>query len=183
MFCENWYSEVQLAVLAKTYRLAAHVPGAVVEIGCWEGRSTVALANACMPRLVHAIDHWRGVEIDGSAEIAGRRDIHASFLANVNALTTGNVRVHRDDWRAVLATWEQRIAFCHIDAEHDYDSVRLLLETLLPHLAPGAVLCGDDMDTAGMSRGDLGGGVERAVRDTLSGYAENGNFWFWTARA
>ena len=61
--------------------------GAVVEIGCWEGRSTVVIANAYYPETVTAIDTWRGHFTEGAnhetVKLAGERDVFAGFQHNV----------------------------------------------------------------------------------------------------
>ncbi len=78
-----------------------------------------------------------------------------------------------------LRGWKAPIKFCHIDAAHDYDSVRETIELLLPRLVPGAVLFGHDFQSAHAGRDDLNGGVERAVRATLPGWVTRGNNWYY----
>src|SRR5205814_6573412 len=41
------------------------------------------------------------------------------------------------------------------------------------------IICGDDLETAHAGREDLQGGVERAVRELLPGFAAIDNFWYW----
>jgi predicted O-methyltransferase YrrM len=183
VFHENWYSEQQLRLLAESYTLVRRLPGAVVEIGSWEGRSTVELANACYPETLIAVDTWEG-NLDEAADhpsvlIARQRDVLAVFLHNLRTLTRGNVLALRMDCHAFLASCVGPVKFCHIDASHDYRSVRRTLEALLPNLVPGAILCGDDFQTAHAGRADLQGGVERAVRECLPGFQVSGNFWHW----
>ena len=69
--------------------------------------------------------------------------------------------------------------FCHIDASHDYWSVRADLKLAEACLRPGGILCGDDFVYAHAGRADLDGGVERAVREGLPGFEAQGNFWWW----
>jgi len=80
-----------------------------------------------------------------------------------------------------------------VDASHDYTSVRRTIESLMPLVTPGGLLCGNDFLTATQDRKDLSGGVERAVRELLPGFEESCNLWggvdlkltllpvFWTA--
>jgi len=144
-FTEQWFgqdSQDNLAFLAYTQR---KVPGALIEIGSWEGRSTVAFANAANPRTVHAVDTWAGSPGEVSAELAAERDVFATFTANIAELTDGNVEVHRMGWREYVPTISEPVSLVFIDAEHTYIEVRDAIAALLPLLAPGGVICGDDV--------------------------------------
>lgn len=57
-FREEWFGVASQQALVKLARRTAHLEGRVVEIGSWEGRSTVALANAVWPTTVDAVDTW-----------------------------------------------------------------------------------------------------------------------------
>ena len=143
-FHENWFSTDSQEALATLYGKTAGLYGAVVEVGCWEGRSTIALANACKPEIVYAVDTWEGSPGEISADLAAERDVYARFRANVGADTTGNVMPFRMDWRSFFRDHARPIRFLHIDAEHTYCEVSDNIAAALPHLVPGAVICGDD---------------------------------------
>jgi len=51
MFHENWYSDAQVGDLQLLVDKVSKIPkkGVFIEVGCWEGKSTVALANRCYP--------------------------------------------------------------------------------------------------------------------------------------
>jgi predicted O-methyltransferase YrrM len=144
-FTEEWFgvaSQQHLAELAKSAP-----EGLIVEIGSWEGRSTVALANAVYPRVVHAVDTWAGSPGEVSARLAAERDVYATWQANVAELTAGNVIAHRMDWREYvhdLTTMELAVGFAFIDAEHTYREVYDNIAALRPLMAPGGIICGDD---------------------------------------
>ncbi len=181
-FNEDWYSNEQLDLLVAAYDLARHVPGDVLEVGCWEGRSTVALARACFPKTLVAIDTWEGSFDEApdhvTVTLARERDVYAIFRENVRELTAGNVFPAKCDWRTFMAERPRApIAFCHLDAAHDYVSVRDQIRALLPHMSPGGTICGDDFENADAGREDLQGGVERAVRECLPAFSAHGNFW------
>lgn len=172
-FHESWYSDSQCSKLAELAQIAPQ--GAIVEIGCWEGKSTIALANAVYPRIVHAVDHWEGNKEEGadhpSVIIARERDVYATFCENVSTQTKGNVVAHRMSWQTFVSAYTETnllpeyIAFLHVDASHDYQSVIQTLRAWYPFTVKGAIFCGDDFLTADASRADLNGGVERAVRE------------------
>lgn len=182
-FTDNWYSPAQLEMLVSTFEKAKDIEGTIVEIGCWEGKSTCALANAAYPETVTAVDTWEGNVAEGenhpSVLKAKQRNVYEAFLGNVKKRTKGNVIAQKSDCFQFLEKFEGKIKFCHIDAAHDYESVTRVIEMLKPHLVKGAVLCGDDFLAAGIDRKELGGGVERAVRVCCPGFTTKENFWFW----
>lgn len=143
-FVEDWFCAESCEALADLYRRVAHLEGDIVEVGCWEGRSTVALANACEPSTVHAVDTWQGSPGEISEQLAAERDVFAAFRANVAELTAGNVKPYRMGWRHYFAVHAMPTRFLHIDATHTYDEVRGNIEAALPLMVPGAVICGDD---------------------------------------
>jgi predicted O-methyltransferase YrrM len=183
LFHEDWYPDVQLERLVSAFARVRYVAGAVMEIGCWEGKSTIALANACYPDILDAVDTWAGSADEDPQHptvlIAAQRDVYAQFLKNVKALTRGNIRPVRNDCHNVLSTWSQPLKFVHVDASQDYRSVWRTLLACVPLLVPGGVLCGDDFETADLTRTDLDGGVERAVREVLPAFERQHNFWLW----
>jgi beta-1,4-mannosyl-glycoprotein beta-1,4-N-acetylglucosaminyltransferase len=182
-FHENWYADDQIVRVCDLLAGVRSLSGAVMEIGCWEGKSTVALAHACHPEPLIAIDNWEGSRDEspahGSVHLARQRDIHGQFLVNIHLLTKGNVKPVRADCHEFLRSWHGPIKFAHVDASHDYTSVKRTLEALLPWVVPGGLICGDDILTASISRQDLDGGVERAVRDVLPGWQQVHNLWLW----
>lgn len=144
-FIEEWFGPASQEALADLYELVRPLDGDVVEVGCWQGRSTIALANACWPDLVHAVDTWQGSPGEISADLAAQRDVFAEFTANIEASTAGNVRPHRMGWRDYFAEIDRPVKFLHIDAEHTYIEVRENIEAALKVAMPGAVICGDDV--------------------------------------
>jgi beta-1,4-mannosyl-glycoprotein beta-1,4-N-acetylglucosaminyltransferase len=182
-FEEEWISDPQLCQLVDTYRRVIGMEGTVIELGCWEGRSTVALANMAYPELLVAVDTWEGSrdELANHDTVlkSRERDVLGRFLRNADVLTAGNIVVRREDHHAFLAVWRGPIKFCHVDGSHDHASVASIIRAVLPHMLPGGILCGDDFLTAHAGRRDLQGGVERAVRELLPGFEHIGDFWVW----
>lgn len=192
-FRENWYGVNQLALLMRTLAGvvgrsdwrpdARRLDGDIIELGSWEGRSTIALANVATPAEIIAVDTWQGSSDEhpehSTVQLARERDVFATFQRNVRNFTQGNVVAVRSDIHQFLAGYQGRMRFVHIDASHDYASVRRTLSEVLPHLVPGAIVCGDDFLSASEQRLDLNRGVERAVRESLPGFQTSGNFWWW----
>ncbi len=149
VFHENWYSGAQALYVGQIARQAPE--GAIVEIGCWEGRSSIVLASLINPRVLHCVDHWQGnVDEDAdheSAGIARERDVLETFIANMERCAPQNWTEYKQDWQTWVTCWKpngRSIAFLHLDASHDRASVRDCLTAIKPFLVEGAILCGDD---------------------------------------
>lgn len=149
-FHENWFKERHCLALASFVAQVEDVPGRIVEIGSWEGRSTIALANSTA-REVNAVDTWKGSPSDQSSALAAERDVFTTFLSNIAEATSGNVVAHRMDWRRYRQCDESPIALLFIDAEHTYDEVSKQLTAFLPLMSPGGIVCGDDFDATGVA--------------------------------
>jgi len=169
-FTEEWFDDDAQSTLAELGRSVAHVPGRIVEVGAWEGRSTVALANAVAPREMHSVDTWRGSPSDQSWDLASVRDVFGTWQANIEELTAGNVVAYRMDWREYVAVAEGPVALCFIDADHTYDEVFDNIVAILPVLSRGGVLCGDDISALD---------VLAAVSDTVGYHYRAGTLWYW----
>jgi beta-1,4-mannosyl-glycoprotein beta-1,4-N-acetylglucosaminyltransferase len=182
-FTEDWYPAEQQRWLERLARRVRHLNGAVIEVGCWEGRSTVMLANTVYPDDVLAVDTWAGNQAEDTDHVSvlavGQRDILAKFASNVRHMTGNNVVPFIMTSAAFFARFDAPIRFCHIDASHDYESVCTDIDGALRRLVCGGILCGDDFENANIRREDLKGGVERAVRERLPGFRTAGNFWYW----
>jgi hypothetical protein len=158
-FTERWIADVQLDALATLTRSVCDVDGVVAEVGCWEGLSAVAIANACAPRDLWCVDSWKGDEDDPrgwgvSPAMAASRPVYDQFVVNMNHLTPGNYVAFVMKWQEFVANHlPERIAFLHLDAAHDVASVRDCLRALLPVAAPGGVFCGDDWQQASVQQG------------------------------
>jgi hypothetical protein len=101
VFHEQWYLETELAMLEAATRLVKPLHGAVIEIGCWEGRSGAVIANACYPETLIAVDTWVGSLSEhpehDTVRIARVRDVFAVFRANMQRLTCGNFGCDRSE--------------------------------------------------------------------------------------
>jgi hypothetical protein len=180
-FHENWYSDFQLNELSKLVSEVRDLPGVFVEIGCWEGRSTVQIAATCAPQPLHAIDHWLGNVDEGadhpSVVAVANRDVYSTFLRNIEAFP--NVVVHRASGEEAFSAWDLPVKFAHVDVGHTYEATRQVIDVLLPHMVTNGIVCGDDYLESHVGRTDLHGGVQRAVGERLPYHSVVGNLWFW----
>lgn len=169
-FTEEWFGEASQQALAQLCRLTETAIGEIVEVGSWEGCSTIALANAAFPNVIHAVDTWRGSPGEVSEQLAAERDVYRTFLNNIEIATGGNVAVHRCDWRDLFRDWQPPIRFMFIDAEHSYREVHDNISIVLPLLSPGGIICGDDAHHPP---------VRQAVDELLPDAQSTATLWWW----
>jgi Methyltransferase domain len=158
-FDEIWTLDAQLVLLGALAQSTTLLDGSVIEIGTWQGRSAIPIANAIAPAVLHVVDHWLGDEPEAVA--AGRgirpelveRDNYGIFLDNIAEATAGNVRVWKMGWREFAAQWTEPIRFLHLDATHTADEVSENIAALLPLFVPGGIFAGDDYDWPGVQEG------------------------------
>lgn len=187
MFHEDWYSLEQLQDVSELVKKVKDIDGQIIEIGCWEGKSTIRLANTCFPEVLVCNDTWLGNvqesivtgKLHPTEQILKERDVYSTFLDNMDLHTKGNYRVVKQDCIEWLKTFEGSIKFIHIDASHEYESVAETINLALPKLVKGGIMCGDDYLSANMNRHDLHGGVQRAVMELLPNHSNKGNLWYF----
>ncbi len=179
-FHETWFNKAKRRHLNQAMSLVTATTGDAIEVGSWEGRSTIEITNFFHPLVVTAVDHWKGdlgALENGIAEVAKQRDVFADFKENMDEQTRGNYVVFRDDWRNY--DWaEHRYRFVFIDGQHTYDEVHGNILAILPLIESGGVIAGDDY---------LMSGVREAVQDTLLGHRDCGvkpshDLWYWVKK-
>src|SRR5688572_23455379 len=147
---EGWLAREEAALLMD---LAAAVPArqAVVELGNYRGRSTVALAlgarDGCGAQVYSVDPHLEFAGPRGGR--FGRAD-QAHPYANLARTGVGaGVSVIGLDSRGVAAAWSSpQVGLLFVDGDHRYESVRADFEAWRPHLAPDARIAFDDCDYA-----------------------------------
>ena len=183
LFNEDWYSDDQIKLLEGACKSIVDLEGAVIEIGCWEGKSSIAIANSFPNDTLIAVDTWKGSVLEDenhpTVALSKERDILAAFRRNMATETKGNVELRQMDCHVFEKEWEGKIKFLHLDAAHDYDNVVDTLRALKSYVVPDGIICGDDFTNASIQRRDLNGGVERAVREVFSKFLTKGNFWIY----
>jgi predicted O-methyltransferase YrrM len=187
MFIENWYSQSQIENLIELVKKVKPLEGNIIEIGCWEGKSTIAIANNCYPEKLLCNDTWLGNVQESivtgkehiTETILKSRDVYRIFINNMNSSTKQNYQIVKKDCLEWLKIYNGKIKFIHIDASHEYESVFETIKLVLPKMVKGGIICGDDFLNANINCTDLHGGVERAVRELLPNFKNIDNLWYF----
>ena len=134
----------------------------IVELGSWKGLSTVWLANAVKDRndgktLVYAVDTWEGSSEHKVMLSEYENDqLYKEFLNNISTAGVSDFIIPlRGDTISVSRQWTvgRGIGLLHIDASHEYDSVREDFEFWSPFVMKGGIIVFDDVpDWPGPSR-------------------------------
>jgi predicted O-methyltransferase YrrM len=159
---EGWLTpdEAQLiAGLAATIREGE----AIVEVGSYRGRSTIALAlgslkgQAAPVYAVEPHEDFRG-PLGGEFGPRDRREFFRNLLA---AGVVEQVRLINLTSQVVAPGWRRPIGLLWVDGDHSYEAVRRDLGSWEPHLAEGAVIAFHDAFDRTL-------GVARVVEELLA---------------
>lgn len=141
----GWLTRAEAGLL---YDAAAAVPAgrAVVEIGSFAGKSTVALALGARSGAgarVHAVDPHTG-SAETSA-VTGFLDTFGLFKANLERHgAAAQVDVVRDFSVSAAARFDRPVAFLFIDGAHGYRAVRADFEGWFPRVVEGGFVAFHD---------------------------------------
>ncbi len=133
----GWMSEGELTYLAQT----ASRCQSILEVGSWEGRSTIAMAENT-EGVVYAVDSWTG-SMDHRSELSVQ--VLPDFLRNTQGLSNilpvplPSARAY-----AVLKKFHLTFDMIFIDASHEFEDVKTDIQMWRNRLAPDGILCGHD---------------------------------------
>jgi predicted O-methyltransferase YrrM len=129
----------------------------VVEIGIWQGRSTIYLADKIRqsgkPIFFYAFDTFEGSP-EHSLElkaIAGQgKTLEGIFRENLAASGCGDyVRAIKQDSVTGARRFEDAsLDMVFLDGQHEYEAVKADIEAWLPKIKPGGLLAGDDYQSS-----------------------------------
>jgi SAM-dependent methyltransferase len=149
---------------------------AVVEVGCFRGRSTCYLLQEMVRRRkrwrVTAVDHFQGsLEHHRRNKLAGV-NLKEEFFANLRQAGVAHLvqTLAMPSVKAANRFPDRSLDAVIIDAGHDYPSVRQDILAWRDKVKPDGILCGDDF-TPGWP------GVQRAVRELIPHYQLLGRCW------
>ncbi|MEX0958153.1 MAG: class I SAM-dependent methyltransferase [Burkholderiales bacterium] len=143
-----------LFLLAATQRAR----GDIVEIGSWQGRSTIYLAKGAKVSgngSVFAIDHFLGNPgKEALYRLDGRdlSDLEAGFRRNIHTFGVNELvellPMPSAEAAVVLAARPVQARLLFIDGNHEYEAVRADYEAFSPSLIQGALVVFDDCSLA-----------------------------------
>lgn len=137
---------------------AREVDTRAAEIGCWKGRSTVAMAQVMRPyAMLYAVDTWAS----GSHEYPDATQAYMEFLNNtVGFLNVVACRMSSLNSAKIALTERLSFDFVFIDADHSYEAVCADIMAWYPLVRSGGILAGHDYITCP--------GVTRAVNEIFA---------------
>lgn len=156
---QGWMTREELEWLAR----AAYESGSVIEIGCWKGRSTTAIANACEGP-VHCVDTWEGSEeLPEMQKQARHGAVFQEFKRNIG----GKVTMHVGD-SVTQAAGLPEVGMVFFDGCHTYEHLKAELAAYVGKATK--LVCGHDFQDVQ---------VRSAVRELLGDVKAFGNLWFY----
>ena len=134
--------------------------GAVVEIGSFEGYSTIVLADAVNGQSeIFSIDPHTGIfceadeyEIDNSEDHT-EPDTWSKFNSNISdAGVDDKIKTLKLKSETAVMNWKKPISILFIDGSHKYDDVKKDLLLWKPFLIPGSIVIFHDLWIPGVHR-------------------------------
>lgn len=134
----GWLTIHEGQFLTKAARQVQKIKGVVVEIGSFQGKSTIYLALA--NNLVYAIDPHQGVFSGGKT-----KPTYAAFLHNLQAAgVSQKVKPFMTTSAKAAQNWKQPIKLLFIDGLHDETNARGDFELWFPFLVDAGVVAMHD---------------------------------------
>lgn len=173
----GWLEQEEIKWIAS----AAQTRRVIIEIGCWKGRSTKALA-LCTPGVVYAIDHWEGSPSELATtyreiDLHGSDSVFSVFLENLEReIAAGKVipiKAHSNQAICQLSSFAgaSKPDMVFIDGDHQYVQVKRDIENYRPLLSPRGLLSGHDYSESHP-------GVVQAVDETIPNFKKGpGTIW------
>lgn len=148
-----------------------------VEVGAWKGASTAAMgveiANSGKNIRFDVVDTWQGSEEHQTDRSVIDNSLFEEFLANTAPVRQFINPIRSTSIEAAKLYADNSLDFVCIDANHEYEQVKLDILAWLPKIKSGGMFAGDDFHHTWP-------GVVRAVQELLSGYHNSATSWWWT---
>lgn len=149
-----------------------------VEIGTWLGRSIICLAQTLKQMgkfncKLYVVDTFKGEsnqkEHEATVKLAGG-NLRSKFEENIRRCGVDDMItvIEGDSAASAKEFADKSLAFCYIDAAHDYDSVVRDIRAWQPKVKDGGILAGHDYDWHE---------VAKAVNENVKNPKQIGNVW------
>lgn len=115
----------------------------IVEIGSYLGRSTRALADNTLGKVL-AVDDWQGADSDHRpVSFERQQQLYTEFCGNMGELIKAGIVIPcRVDHGSVQIKINPDMVF--IDGDHTYEGARRDIQIWYPQLKPGGLISGHD---------------------------------------
>lgn len=162
----GWMTEKELECLA----LHASKAQSIIEIGCFQGRSTRAMADNSSA-VIYAVDPWN---------VENYNELGVAFVSTEITLSFFycNLKKYIKSDRVIpcRVRWEhyepkEKVDFIFIDGDHRYSSVKHDITKALKFLKPGGTLAGHDYDLEWP-------GVHKAVNEFFPNFNVVDTIWW-----
>jgi hypothetical protein len=146
------FSEFDRSSLRKLIQQLNRKSLRIAEIGSWTGDgSTKTIVNEIrnVGGVLYCIDHWQGNPgVQRHRDLASEFDMFATFRFNVSSFEGSEfVRpLVMSSREAAELIKNGFLDLVFIDGDHSYDETLLDIESWLPKIAPGGILCGHDCE-------------------------------------
>lgn len=134
-----------------------------VEIGSWKGQSSVfmavCIANSNKNIKFDCVDTWRG----SKEHSIDPQNLYREFLYNTFPVKQYIRPLRMPSIIAAELYKNESLDFVFIDAEHDYDNVKIDISTWYPKIKPGGIIAGHDYNSYDFP------GVKAAVDEFFAG--------------
>lgn len=124
-----------------------------IEVGSFKGRSSSAMAvniiNSKKNIKFYCVDTWNGSEEHQKNQQYEDKDVvdnrlYEVFLENTKSIKDYIIPIRKKSTEAAKDFADNSIAFIYIDASHDYENVKMDIETWYPKIKSGGILGGHD---------------------------------------
>jgi len=172
---EGFTKESELEFLSE---VARGMPrrAAIVEVGSWKGRSTVAICEGLRDgseATVWAVDTFAGdPDIAETTGAIDQQAVAAEFARNTAGYDCLRVIV-AESVQAAAEFDDESLDWVFIDANHSYEAVVADIAAWAPKLKPGGLLSGHDYGRAG---------VTDAVRRSFLAVGQASSIWYTRER-
>lgn len=167
---EGWLVGYQIPLL---WTIGTQLDGSFVEVGSWKGRSTVTFCLGSMFNNVniYSVDTFMG-SVEHQEEIAKNGCVRHIFENNLaKAGVSNKVTIQQGTSFQISQTHEDNsLNAIFIDAAHDYENVKLDINSWYPKLKSGGLMFGHDYPDPN----DPNGGFE-GLRDAVNSYVKHDN--------
>lgn len=172
---EGFTKESELEFLSEVAR-GMPQRAAIVEVGSWKGRSTVAICEGLRggsEATVWAIDTFAGdPDVAEAVGAVDQRAVAAEFKRNTAGYDCLRMIV-AESVEAAAEFDDESLDWVFIDADHSYEAVVADIAAWAPKLKPGGLLSGHDYGRAG---------VTDAVRRSFPAVEQASSIWYTRER-